>query len=52
MVVLSALEESAVELFSENARDDSLNTATSIELKLAQCDSEPEITLYTNFPER
>ena len=49
MVVLLALEESAAELLCENARGDSSNTVTPIELKLAWCDSEPQITLYTNF---
>ena len=47
--MLLALEESAAELLRENARGDSSNTVTPIELKLARCDSEPQITLYTNF---
>ena len=44
-----ALEESAAELLCENARGDSSNTVILIELKLAQCDSEPQITPYTKF---
>ena len=49
MVVLLALEESAAALLCENARGDSSNTVIPIELKLAQCDSEPQITLFTKF---
>ena len=44
-----ALEESAVELPCENALGDSSNTVTPIDLKMAQSDSEPQITLYTKF---
>ena len=47
-MVLFALEESAAELLCENDLGDSSNSATPIEIKLAQCDSEPQITLYTN----
>ena len=45
VVVLLALEENAAELLCENTRGDSSNTVTLIEIKLAQCDSEPQITL-------
>ena len=48
-MVLSDLEYSAAGLLCENARGNISKTVTLIELKLAQCDSEPQITLYTNF---
>ena len=48
-MVLSAWEESAAELLCENVRGDSSKTVTQIDLKTAQWNSEPMITLYTKF---
>ena len=48
-MVLSALEESAVELICEEAHGARSKTAALIELKLAQSDSESKITLCTTF---
>ena len=49
--MLLASEESATELLFENARGDSSNTVRPIDLKMAQWDTEPKITLSTKFIE-
>ena len=49
MIVLSAIEESVAEILPENTRSDSSKTVAQMELRLAQWDSEPNITLHTSF---
>ena len=49
-MVLSALEERAAELLCKNTRGNILKkNLTQIDLKIAQRDSEPKITIYTKL---
>ena len=47
--MLSALEGRAAEILCENVRSNISKIVTLIDLKIAQCDSEPKITQYIKF---